>query len=210
MPPTLVAGSVARYVVAGSPQPGRPYPAGPTASRLASCPSCVTPAQRRTPYACPSGLLPSLTPSRTAQCQLNIDAKTVEHLKAWKKRQREEFALLCKEQKRETPVCCSDKGDYIAPTNFSRWWRTLAEESGFAGLRFHELRHTQATQLVSNGVDMKTVQHHLGHSSATFTMNLYAHALPENDEQAALLIVNLLSQPPAGKLVEKDPLRMAV
>lgn len=43
----------------------RPCPAGPTASRCAPCPSCVTPAQRRTPYAWPSGLLLSRAWPRT-------------------------------------------------------------------------------------------------------------------------------------------------
>ena len=43
---------------------------------------------------------------------------------------------------------------------------------------------------------MKTVQYRLGHSSATLTMNLYAHALPENDEKAAELIGNLFSSTP--------------
>lgn len=141
---------------------------------------------------------------------INIDAKTLEHLKKWKKFQRQELAILSLKQTRETPVCCNDKGEYMAPTNFSRWWRTFAADNGFEGLRFHELRHTQATQLVSNGVDMKTIQHRLGHSSATLTMNLYAHALPENDVQAAQLIGNLFSMPRDGEQVEQEPLRKAV
>lgn len=49
---------------------------------------------------------------------------------------------------------------------------------------------------MANGVDMKTIQYRLGHSSATLTMNLYAHALPENDEKAATLIGNLFSSAP--------------
>lgn len=140
---------------------------------------------------------------------INLDAKTIEHLKAWKKRQREEFSILSLKQTRDTPVCCNDKGEHTNPTNFSRWWRKFAQESGFEGLRFHELRHTQATQLVSNGVDMKTIQHRLGHASATLTMNLYAHALPENDVQAAQLIGNLFSVP-EGEQAEQEPLRKAV
>lgn len=56
-------------------------------------------------------------------------------------------------------------------------------------------RHTQAAQLIANGVDIKTVQNRLGHASPTLTMSFYAHALPENDRQAAVLIDNLFSQP---------------
>lgn len=60
-------------------------------------------------------------------------------------------------------------------------------------LRFHELRHTQATQLLANGVDVKTAQTCLGHTNAYITLNWYAHAVPENDRKAAQLIGGLFS-----------------
>lgn len=127
---------------------------------------------------------------------VTIDALTAEHLKAWKQRQRAELEKICIEQGDDTPVCCNDIGGFMNPRNYSRWWSTFAERCGFEGLRLHELRHTQATQLVASGMDMKTVQHRLGHSSASLTMNLYAHALPENDERAANLIGKLFSSEP--------------
>lgn len=61
-------------------------------------------------------------------------------------------------------------------------------------LRFHELRHTQASQLLASGVDVKTVQTRLGHSSASLTLDWYAHALPENDRKAARIIGDLFSE----------------
>ena len=127
--------------------------------------------------------------------KLSIDKTTVGHLKLWRTRQREEFTFLGIEQTGDTPVCCSDLGTYMIPTNFSRWWRSFADENGFKGLKFHELRHTQATQLIGNDVDMKVVQHRLGHSSFNLTMDLYAHALPENDRAAADTIGRLFSTP---------------
>lgn len=41
--------------------------------------------------------------------------------------------------------------------------------------RFHELRHTFATLALQNGVDVKTVSGMLGHFSAGFTLDTYAH-----------------------------------
>ena len=131
--------------------------------------------------------------SEAGKRALNIDADTVEHLRTWKAFQASELDKICIEQTDTTPVCRSDKGEYVNPTNFSRWWRGFAESSGFAGLKFHELRHTQASQLIANGVDIKTVQGRLGHASASLTMNQYAHALPENDRKAAELIGTLFS-----------------
>jgi len=49
-------------------------------------------------------------------------------------------------------------------------------------------RHTQATQLLANGVDLKTVQDRMGHANGAITLNWYAHAVPENDEKAAQLV----------------------
>ena len=71
------------------------------------------------------------------------------------------------------------------------------------------LRHTQATQLIANGVDIKTVQNRLGHASPTLTMSFYAHALPENDQRAAALIGSLFSQPVQADGGESKPLRAA-
>lgn len=71
------------------------------------------------------------------------------------------------------------------------------------------IRHTQATQLISNGVDIKTVQTRLGHASPTLTMSFYAHALPENDQEAATIIGSLFSQPAQADGGEQESLREA-
>ena len=60
-------------------------------------------------------------------------------------------------------------------------------------MKFHELRHTQATQLLANGVDVKTVQARMGHSNAAITLNWYAHAVEENDRKAAQVIGDLFN-----------------
>ena len=71
------------------------------------------------------------------------------------------------------------------------------------------LRHTQATRLIANGVDIKTAQNRLGHASPTLTMSFYAHTLPENDQRAAALIGNMFSQPAKADSEENKPLRAA-
>lgn len=125
-----------------------------------------------------------------------VDASTVAHLAKWKAAQASELLKLGIRQEDETPVCCSEKGGFADLHNFERWWRRFRSESGFQTLKFHELRHTQATQLLANGVDVKTVQTRLGHSNASLTLNWYAHAMPENDEKAAELMGALLSAKP--------------
>ena len=94
------------------------------------------------------------------------------------------------------------------PHNYSRWFRDFCVDNGFGtyqnvtkrffkngkehirgnhytGLVPHALRHTQATLLIGEGVDVKTVQARLGHSSPRTTLNVYSHAIEANDRKAA-------------------------
>lgn len=127
-----------------------------------------------------------------------LDAKTAQRLAWWKRVQKAELAKIGIKQSAETPVVVSQRGEFHDSANFQRWWRRFRGKAGFPGLKFHELRHTQATQLLANGVDVKTVQTRLGHSDASLTLNWYAHALPENDRKAADMLGELF----AGKRAE--------
>lgn len=123
---------------------------------------------------------------------IHIDDVTCRSLKRLKALQESCLASLGIELGDTSPVCCSDKGDYMDSANFERFWRKLKSEWGFEGLKFHELRHTQATQLLANGVDVKTVQTRLGHADPSITLGTYAHAVPENDEAAADLFGSII------------------
>ena len=57
----------------------------------------------------------------------------------------------------------------------------------------HKLRHTAATLMLQNGVDVKTVSGMLGHFSAGFTLDTYAHVTTASQRQAAKTMGNLLS-----------------
>ena len=124
---------------------------------------------------------------------LAIDASTASHLATWKERQATELAKIGVKQTGKTPVCCSDTGDWYRVDNFDHWWRTWRKDHGFDGLKYHELRHTQATQLLANGVDVKTVQTRLGHANASITLGWYAHAIPERDHEAADLLGSIFN-----------------
>ena len=57
---------------------------------------------------------------------------------------------------------------------------------------FHGLRHTSATLLIANHQDVKTVSKRLGHAQTSTTMNIYAHALQENDRKASDALEDIL------------------
>ena len=97
-----------------------------------------------------------------------------------------------REHTRGPYVICDESGHMASMSTFEHWWRKWADGLGHEGLRFHDLRHTHATSLIHAGVDVKTVQTRLGHSSPVITMSVYAHAIPAADRGAANTFDNIL------------------
>jgi integrase len=61
----------------------------------------------------------------------------------------------------------------------------LPAQAGRPPIRFHDLRHTAATILLTRGINPKVVSEMLGHASVAFTLDTYSHVLPEMQAQAA-------------------------
>src|SRR6202035_2901507 len=70
------------------------------------------------------------------------------------------------------------------PDSFSATYARFAEDIGMKGIRFHDLRHSHASQMLRQGVPIKTVQERLGHANASITLNTYAHVLGGDDQRA--------------------------
>ena len=61
----------------------------------------------------------------------------------------------------------------------------LLQRAALPRIRFHDLRHTAATLLLSSGINPKIVSEMLEHASITITLGIYSHVLPEMQAQAA-------------------------
>jgi integrase len=71
------------------------------------------------------------------------------------------------------------------PVHYRKFWRLFVKHAalaGLVGLRIHDLRHTHAAHLISDGVPLTGVQRRFGHSSITVTSDMYGHLLPVVDE----------------------------
>lgn len=101
--------------------------------------------------------------------------------------------------------------------NYSRWFRDFCVDNGYGtyrtvkktfrdaegkvhvrgtgytGLVPHGLRHTQATLLIGEGTDVKTVQARLGHSDPKMTLSIYSHLVSENAVRAGNEVGTLLN-----------------
>jgi len=79
--------------------------------------------------------------------------------------------------KTSTPISCHNL--------HNRSWKPLLRKAGLPiDTRFHDLRHTAATLLLTKGVHPKIVQEMLGHSSISITLDTYSHVLPNMQEKA--------------------------
>ncbi len=111
-----------------------------------------------------------------------------------------ELAKVLKEWRLACPhselnlVFPNSNGNYQSADNLAkRRFLPALNRAGIDKIRFHDLRHTYASLLLANGAPMKYVQHQLGHSSITMTMNLYTHLLPEVNDKCVNLLNNIVN-----------------
>lgn len=99
----------------------------------------------------------------------------------------------------------STAGGPMNPTQFSNHFQRLVKKSGLRRIRLHDLRHSHATHALQAGIHPKIVSERLGHASVAMTLDLYSHAVPtlqrEAAEVVALLVANGATQG-AGSLAE--------
>ena len=74
----------------------------------------------------------------------------------------------------------------------SRKWRRFLDIYDLPPIRFHDLRHSNATALIQAGVNPRVVQQRLGHSDVNITLNTYTHVLPDMDMDAAEKLDNIM------------------
>jgi integrase len=115
-----------------------------------------------------------------------LPTMAVEELRRLKRQQAEELLMLGIRQDGETLVCCRPDGLPLQPRSLTHQFAiVIARITDFPRLRFHDLRHTHATQLILSGVHPKIAQERLGHSSITITLDLYSHVTDTMQNDAA-------------------------
>lgn len=83
-------------------------------------------------------------------------------------------------------------GNPITPSTISKWFEKFIKQIGLPVITFHGLRHTNATLLIAQQVDVATVSARLGHAQITTTYNFYVHPLKSHDKHAGNVLENLL------------------
>lgn len=89
-------------------------------------------------------------------------------------------------------VCCWEDGSPIKPDYPSHTLKVLLERCNLPHVRFHDLRHTHATLLLMQNVNVKVVSERLGHSKIDMTLDTYSHVLPQMQQEAVNKLEDLL------------------
>ena len=109
----------------------------------------------------------------------------------------EDIIRVLKQQKKEigsSPwVFPLPTDSLILPDSVLHILHRVLKRAGLPRVRFHDLRHTFATLALQNGVDIKTVSGMLGHFSAGFTLDTYAHVTKDTQIQAVNTVSGILT-----------------
>jgi integrase len=115
-----------------------------------------------------------------------LPSLVVDELRKHRARQGEELLKIGVRTNDEIHIVAQEDGAPLQPNSLTHEFvRLLAKAKVLPKMRFHDLRHTHATHLLTNGAHPKVAQERLGHSSVGITLDLYSHVLPGMQEDAA-------------------------
>ena len=125
--------------------------------------------------------------------RLSLDGVCVALLRSLKARQAERLLALGAHLSTDAYVYSLDVAgaDPISPNVLSDRFAAVCKRAGVR-MGLHGLRHASATHLIAAGTDVRTVAARLGHSDASLTLRVYAHAVEQRDRDAAEVMGGLL------------------
>lgn len=92
-------------------------------------------------------------------------------------------------------VFCRDNGDKMHPDTITKWFNKFITKNNLKKITIHGLRHTNATLLISQNMDVLTISKRLGHATTSTTLNIYGHALKNLDRVASEKLEHMLKKP---------------
>lgn len=146
--------------------------------------------------------------TKAGRRRIPLDPQTLVRLNEWRITQCIQLLELGLTQGEARPIITNAEGSFMHPQNFARWWNKNKEKFG-VDVSIHQLRHTFATLLVANGVDIVTAKTLMGHSDTKTLTEIYAHSVPENVSRATELIGGILYKDEPAEGAKEEALKPA-
>jgi integrase len=126
---------------------------------------------------------------------VTVPPSLIEYLKLHREAQQQDRSLFGPDYRADLDLIFADpSGNYLLPSSVTRAAVRLAREAGLQGVGLHSMRHTHASQHLHAGVPVTNVFKRLGHRDAYTTAKIYAHALPDTDQDVAATWDKLMSE----------------
>jgi integrase len=113
----------------------------------------------------------------------------LEEYKCWYDNQKALFGELWYDSNR---LFVQADGKPMHPSTISKWFEKFVAQIGLPVINFHGLRHTNATLLIAQNIDVSVVAARLGHAQITTTLNFYVHPIISHNKTAGFALENLL------------------
>ena len=113
----------------------------------------------------------------------------LEEYKLWYEEQKSIYGELWTNSDR---LFVQSDGKPMHPSTISKWFVKYVAQIGLPVINFHGLRHTNATLVISQNIDVAVVAARLGHAQITTTFNFYVHPIISHNRQAGSVLENLL------------------
>lgn len=113
----------------------------------------------------------------------------LEEYKCWYDEQKYQYGELWIDSNR---LFVQADGRPMHPSTISKWFEKFVAQIGLPVINFHGLRHTNATLLIAQNIDVSVVAARLGHAQITTTLNFYVHPIISHNKTAGFALENLL------------------
>lgn len=110
-----------------------------------------------------------------------LSEETISVMKEYKEWQDNYIKELGSKWKGTDRIFTAENGEHMNPSTCYKVFTKITKKYGLEHIRFHDIRHTSASLMISQGVSLKAVSERLGHASINITSDIYTHTF-ENDK----------------------------
>jgi len=145
------------------------------------------------------GVILRQTKTKASVRQLVLSSDVLKLLREWKVEQAKDRLALGGAWVDEGAIFTQWNGVRMHVESPTKWFKRFLEKNDLPHIRFHDLRHTGASLLISKGMDVESVRQRLGHADASTTLRFYAHAFADAEQRSADILQDAFKRTKTGQ-----------